>query len=207
MKNKISLIIVIIGVILIICGIFINIFYFEKVKENNSKELIENGTTINENGDKVQISIDTNNNTKETSNPTPTSKPTDTGDDIKYTPKGSISDSIKDESKTKGSTNIGEGNSGEPAPISTDNRKYCINTQSINEPNQYSYGYNQYAKDTKKMNDMYDGNMKYCSMEPQKVMNNFSKASEFNSTKASNNIKCSGFSLFDNNSIFSSNNK
>ena len=152
-------------------------------------------------------SKDNNNNTKETSNPTPTSKPTDTGDDIKYTPKGSISDSIKDESKTKGSTNIGEGNSGEPAPISTDNRKYCINTQSINEPNQYSYGYNQYAKDTKKMNDMYDGNMKYCSMEPQKVMNNFSKASEFNSTKASEYIKCSGFSLFGNNSIYSSNNK
>ncbi|MDO4996025.1 MAG: hypothetical protein Q4E69_02490 [Bacilli bacterium] len=65
MKNKISLIIVIIGVILIICGIFINIFYFEKVKENNSKEIIENGTTINENGDKVQSSIDPNNYTKE----------------------------------------------------------------------------------------------------------------------------------------------
>ena len=53
------------------------------------------------------------------------------------------------------------------------------------------------------MNDMYDGNMKYCSMEPQKVMNNFSKASEFNSTKASEYIKCSGFSLFGNNSIYS----
>ena len=144
-----------------------------------------------------------NNNTKETPKPTPT--PTDTGDDVKYIPKGSISDSIKDECKPKGSTIIDEGNIG-AAPI-MDNGKYRINTQSINEPNQQFYGYNQYAKNAKEMSDVFNEKIKYGSMEPQKGMNNFSKASEFNSTKASNNIKCSGFSLFDNNSIFSSNNK
>ena len=135
------------------------------------ESVLENKTKNNNNSNKNDIN---NNNTKETSNPSP--KPTDTGDDVKYTPKGSISDSIKDESKTKGSTIIDEGNVEAPAPIIMDNRKYRINTQSINDPNQYSYGYNQYAKDTKNMNDMYDGNMKYCSMEPQKVMNNFFKS-------------------------------
>ena len=88
-----------------------------------------------------------------------------------------------------------------------DNGKYLINTQSINETNQQFCGYNQYAKNAKETNDVFNEKIKYGSMEPQKGMNNFSKASEFNSTKASNNIKCSGFSLFDNNSIFSSNNK
>ena len=88
-----------------------------------------------------------------------------------------------------------------------DNGKYRINTQSINEPNQQFYGYNQYAKNAKETNDVYNENIKYVSMKQEKVMNNFSKTSEFNSTKASINIKCSSFSLFDNNSIFSSNNK
>ena len=176
---------------------------FVNKKPKIYESVLENKTKNNNNNNKNDI----NNNTKETSNPTPTPTPTDTGDDVKYIPKCSISDSIKDESKTKGSTIIDPGNVEPPAPIIMDNRKYCINTQSINEPNQYSYGYNQYAKNTKKMNDMYDGNMKYCSMEPQKVMNNFSKASGINSTKASENIKCSGFSLFGNNSIYTSNNK
>ena len=167
---------------------------YESVLEDKTK--IKNKNDIN------------NNNTKETPKPTskPTPTPTDTGDDVKYIPKGSISDSIKDECKPKGSTIIDEGNLEPPAPI-IDNGKYLINTQSINETNQQFCGYNQYAKNAKETSDVFNEKIKYGSMEPQKGMNNFSKASEFNSTKASNNIKCSGFSLFDNNSIFSSNNK
>ena len=55
---------------------------FQRIKQKN-----------NNNNNKDDIN---NNNTKVTSNKTPTPKPTDTGDDVKYIPKGSISDSIKD---------------------------------------------------------------------------------------------------------------
>jgi hypothetical protein len=113
-------------------------------------------------------------------------------------PTDSIREPIKENPKKKLNNNE-EKDTEAPAPIIIDNKKYCINTESICDSNQ-NWNYNPYAEDLKrkkneKNNEKINIQKNNYSME-QKKMNNISEASEFNSTNTSENIKCSNFFLF-----------
>ena len=153
---------------------------YESVLEKNTPT--ENNNNIN------------NNNNKENKKETPET-PTDTGDGVFFiTPSESLCEPIKGQP-----TKIDEINEDEktaaPVPISTGNKKYIINTQSIFESNQ-NLDNNPYLN---KKNEENNGNTNMQQsnyMMEQKKMNKISGASGFNSTNTSDNIKCSNFFLF-----------
>jgi hypothetical protein len=150
---------------------------YESVLEKNTPT--ENNNNIN------------NNNNKENKKETPET-PTDTGDGVFFiTPSESLCEPIKGQP-----TKIDEINEDEktaaPIAISTGNKKYIINTQSIFESNQ-NLDNNPYLN---KKNEENNGNTNMQQsnyMMEQKKMNKISGASGFNSTNTSDNIKCSNF--------------
>jgi hypothetical protein len=163
----------------------------EEDRENKEGEHNEHNTNSDENNKKENIN---NNNNKENKKETPET-PTDTGDGVFFiTPSESLCEPIKSQP-----TKIDEINEDEktaaPVAISTGNKKYIINTQSIFESNQ-NLDNNPYLN---KKNEENNGNTNMQQsnyMMEQKKMNKISGASGFNSTNTSDNIKCSNFFLF-----------
>ena len=121
-------------------------------------------------------------------------------------PKDSIYEDIKDNPYNKTPKDDEKETVQGPAPIIIENKKYYHQTQSIYESNQDLNNYNPYFEDLKRAKS---GNIEKSNNSMgqigQKKMNNFSGASEFNSTNNSENIKNSNFYLFGNYSIDSSN--
>ena len=157
---------------------------YESVLEKNASTDNNNNNNINNN----------NTNNEDNKKETPET-PTDTGDGVFFiTPSESLCEPIKGQP-----TKIEEINEDEktaaPIAISTENKKYYINTQSIFESNQNA-DYNPYLN---KKNEENNGNTNMQQsnyMMEQKKMNKISGASGFNSTNTSDNIKCSNFFLF-----------
>ena len=156
-------------------------------------------SVLDKNNPKGNTNSISNNNSEDNKEKT-TDEPISTGDYNFYVqkPTDSIREPIKENPKKKLNNNE-EKDTEAPAPIIIDNKKYCINTESICDSNQ-NWNYNPYAEDLKrkkneKNNEKINIQKNNYSME-QKKMNNISEASEFNSTNTSENIKCSNFFLF-----------
>ena len=114
------------------------------------------------------------------------------------TPTNSINPDIKDNPYNENNFKTPDA----PGPNTYQNQKYNIPNKSILVNNQNDKNYNPYADDFKKQNL---GNIKQSNNSMGlKKMNNISEASEINSTKNSENIKCSNYFLFNNYSIDSS---
>jgi hypothetical protein len=156
-------------------------------------------SVLDKNNPKGNTNSISNNNSEDNKAKT-TDEPATTVDNNFYVqkPTDSIREPIKENPKKKLNNNE-EKDTEAPAPIIIDNKKYCIGTESICDSNQ-NLNYNPYAEDLKrkkneKNNEKINIQKNNYSME-QKIMNNISEASEFNSTNTSENIKCSNFFLF-----------